>query len=64
MIVIKTSETNIYTAYYKDRDVKEIRGVFSYEEARKILHDMHPQAEIVQLESTHESVHYIEYRIQ
>ena len=46
MIVIKTSETIIYTAYYKDRVIKEIRGVFSYEEARQILHDMHPEAEI------------------
>ena len=64
MIVIKTSETNIYTAYYKDKVVKEIRGVFLYKEARNILHDMHPEAEIVKLESTHESVQYIEYRMQ
>lgn len=28
MIVIKTSETNVYTAYYKDKVIKEIRGVF------------------------------------
>lgn len=64
MIVIKTSETNIYTAYYEDRVVKEIRGVFSHEEARKILHDMHPEAEILQLESTHESIQYIERRMK
>lgn len=64
MIIIKTCETNIYTAYYKDRIVKEVRGVFSYEEARKILHDMHPETEIALLESTHESIQYIEYRMQ
>jgi hypothetical protein len=64
MIVIKTSETNIYTAYYKDKVIKEIRGVFSYEEAMQIMHDMHPEAEILQLESTHESVQYIECRMK
>lgn len=64
MIVIKTSETNVYTAYYKDKVIKEIRGVFSYEEARQIMHDMHPESEIIQLEITHESVQYIEYRMK
>ena len=58
MKITRTVVTNIYTAHYDDGGADEIRGRYSYERAKSILQDMHPDVEINTVEISQESAKY------